>query len=303
MKNFLKLSLLLLAMSARLSAFALTYTNTNLLLVFRQSGFNDVEFNLGSVSNFTGLSAGTMVTVTNWSLNAVLTNYNNSLSGASFLLAACTEASPIAGRRTWLTDADPNTAPTDVFSSILADQLSTISKAGSDAAAFSGNTTSATYITDPSQPGSYTADVSNNGQLDAATLGGRTTFVIEQTIPGASRFFMLKGGSGPFSPAVQVGTFTMNSSGVLTFVAGNVVPLVPAMITRITRSGSTTTVAFTTTTNSFNYRLRYADVLSGTTSITNWTMLPTSLAGNGLTNSLQDTTAVPNRFYGVEIYR
>ena len=31
---------------------AFTYTNTDLLLVFREQGFFDVEFNIGSVSNF-----------------------------------------------------------------------------------------------------------------------------------------------------------------------------------------------------------------------------------------------------------
>jgi hypothetical protein len=40
------------------TACAFTYTNTDLLLIFRQDGFNDVEFNLGTVSNFLGQADG-----------------------------------------------------------------------------------------------------------------------------------------------------------------------------------------------------------------------------------------------------
>jgi hypothetical protein len=239
--------------------------------------------------------------VTNWSLNAVLTNYNNSLSGAKFILLACTEPSPINGRRTWLTDAEPNSTPTDTFSTIIASQLSIINKVGTDAAAFTGNTATQTYVNDPSQPGSYTADVSNGGQLDVSTLGGNAAFVIEQNIPGSSRFFMFKGGSAPFPAALQVGTFSIDANGVLTFTAGALAPLVSPRITSVTRAGSTATIAFTTTTNGFNYRLRFTTALG--TSITNWTILAPSLVGNGLTNSLQDTSSSSNRFYGVESYR
>lgn len=301
MKRFSKLTILLLLLSARFPASAFTYTNTDLLLIFRQDGFNDVEFNLGSVSNYNGLAAGTIVTVTNWSLNAVLTNYNNSLAGAKFILLACTEPSPIAGRRTWLTDAEPNSTPTDTFSTIIASELSIINKVGSDAAAITGNSGTQTLVTDPSTAGSYTADVSNGGQVDVSTLGGSSAFVVEQTVPGASRFFMLKSGSSPFPAALQVGTFSIDANGVLTFTAGALAPLVRPSITGVSRSGTTTTVAFTTTTNGFNYRLRFSNTLG--TSITNWTILAPSILGNGLTNSLQDTTAVPNRFYGVESYR
>ena len=86
------------------SASAFTYADGDLLLVFRKDGFNDVEFNIGSVSNYLGRANGTKLTVSNWDLNLVRANFNNSLASVKFLLVAATSSTDTS-RRIWSTSA------------------------------------------------------------------------------------------------------------------------------------------------------------------------------------------------------
>lgn len=296
MKNLNRLILILLFGCTQLAS-AFTYTNTQLLLIFRQDGFKDVEFNLGSVSNFTTLSAGTTVTVTNWSPTAVSSNYNNSLSGAKFILVACTDRSlPNAALRCWLTDADAATSPNDVTGSKLTTQLSLVNSIGSAAAVNSTDTTQ-TYVIDSTLTSSYTDIVSSGGSLDLPTFGGNAAFTVEQSIPGSSRFFALKIGSGS---STQIGTFTMTSNGTLTFTAGTAVPLVQPRILSITRTNGISSVSFASVTG-LNYRLRAINAL--TTSVTNWTILSPAISGNNSVVTLQETTGVSTRFYNVEAFQ
>src|SRR5437588_3877180 len=94
------LAVLLIAMSAPLAG-AFNYSNTDLLLVFRRDGSHDMEFNIGSVSNFLNRPVGTTFAVTNWSLDVVVSNFTH-LDNVKFLLIAAT-ASTDPLRRTWLT--------------------------------------------------------------------------------------------------------------------------------------------------------------------------------------------------------
>src|SRR5438552_11474068 len=114
MKKFLLVSLGLAA--AVHTACAFTYTNTDLLLVFRQDGFSDVEFNLGTVSNFLGHADGAQIAVTNWDQSLVRGNFNNSLAGVDVTLQAAT-ANEDPQRRVWLTDATATGTPTDACGS------------------------------------------------------------------------------------------------------------------------------------------------------------------------------------------
>ena len=92
------------------SASAFTYTDFDLLLVLRQEGLSDVEFNLGSVTNFLGKADGTLVTVTNFDVNLAKSNFNNNLVGVKFILAAATNSNATI-KRAYLTDADPASQP------------------------------------------------------------------------------------------------------------------------------------------------------------------------------------------------
>jgi hypothetical protein len=74
-------------------------------------------------------------------------------------------------------------------------------------------------------------------------------------------------------------------------------PPVPRIVS-ITRSGSTSTIFFTTT-NGPTYTLYFTNSTGLTTSVTNWPSSPTTLVGNGLTNSLSDNMTATNRFYRI----
>ena len=88
------------------TAGAFTYTDKDLLLIFREDGFNDVEFNLGQVSNYLGLANGTVITVTNFDLNLVTSNFASSdLSNVKFILLAAASLTDTANA--YVTDADP----------------------------------------------------------------------------------------------------------------------------------------------------------------------------------------------------
>ena len=88
------------------------------MLVFRKDTFNDVECNLGSVSNYLGLANGTVRTVTNFPLATVMANFNNNLNGVTVSLVASTTPPPVpASSRAWVTDLDPSLARQDITGS------------------------------------------------------------------------------------------------------------------------------------------------------------------------------------------
>ena len=60
------LTLLALALAAVPTARAWTYNDGDVLLTFREAGYNDVEFDIGNVSQFTNLAVGTTITVSGW---------------------------------------------------------------------------------------------------------------------------------------------------------------------------------------------------------------------------------------------
>jgi len=99
----------------------------------------------------------------------------------------------------------------------------------------------------------------------------------------------------------QVGNFSLNSSGVVTFNTLSVAPPVPKIVSLV-RSGSTDSIYFTTTNGSFTYTLYYTNAAGLTAPITNWTASPTTLTGNGNTNSLTDTSTDANRFYRIGVH-
>jgi hypothetical protein len=101
--------------------------------------------------------------------------------------------------------------------------------------------------------------------------------------------------------ATQFGTFSLDASGVVTFNTVSVAPPVPKIVSLV-RSGGTDTIYFTTTSGSFTYTLYYTNAAGLTAPITNWTASPTTLIGNGNTNSLTDTSSDANRFYRIGVH-
>ena len=103
------------------------------------------------------------------------------------------------------------------------------------------------------------------------------------------------------NPAVYKGYFTLGSDGSLTFTPATAPVYTPPPPTRlsIAHSGNTYTISFGTTNNGAIYTLHYTNASGLTAHVTNWPASPTTVTGNGLTNSILDTTTDPNRFYRV----
>ena len=263
---------------AALNAPAFTYTNTDLLLVFRKDGLNDVVFNLGNVSNYLGLADGTTFAVPNWNASAAKTNYANSFSGVKWILMASTPPglSPVTARRAWLSCAEATAIPTDIAGQKQGNQSSKIRAVGDNATKDIANTTNV-FVVSSTADTSYTYVCSGGGADLIPVLAGTSDFQVEQGIPGTNRFFELKVTTTvPYPSASQPGSFTMTSAGVLTFTAGiGSVAALPPQITQqplsqTVRTGSD--AAFTVT-------------ATGTPPLTyQWRFFGTNLIGQTATN-------------------
>jgi hypothetical protein len=198
---------------------AFTYSDTDLLLVFRKDNYPDVMYNLGSVSNYLGRANGSAVPVTNWDSTVAQANLGGSLSGAKFILVAVTPLEPPL--RLWLSDASASSNPADETYSKWSGQRSKVNAIGVLGAA-SGGSGNAVVVLPASDPNSYSFIASAGGTLDAATMGGAVSFPVEQEIPGQVRFYEIEVSTlNPKPLSNLVGAFTLAADGKLNFVAGN----------------------------------------------------------------------------------
>ncbi len=285
------------------AALGFTYLDTDVLLVFRKDGFNDVEFNLGSITNFLGLAPGASLAVTHWD-PGVVTNQFLFSDGAqvSLLAATPTTASP---RTVWLSNAEPNSNPADLTPSQWQGIWSKINSIGSRAAIGSANSPTNAWVVSPTTQNSFTWIASNNGTLPGAIkrLGGATTFNVVSPLPATLRFFEVKASTASPKPAsVQLGTFQVGTDGTLTYTAasGSVIPT-PVTISRIELVQGVPTITFPTVAG-VNYRLRYSGTLTGAPS--KWTAGSSVVSGTGQPAVLSDESAVGlGRFYSVESFQ
>ena len=282
---------------------AFNYTNSDVLLVFRKIGYNDVEFNLGSVSNFLGRANGTVLTVTNWNLSLTKSTYLNSLSGVSYILLAATSTTgEQAPNRLWATDADlaPATPPTDLPGSRWNSLRGKISYVGEQASALTSSNATQSLVVSSGDANSYTAIASDNGNSDPANIMGLSPFPVEALVTNTLLFYQLKPSSATPKPAASlIGYFYLDFNGVLTFTAGplqQTVPLVSSHITRITHTTGLATIYFSTT-NSLNYRLWYLNQLGAPWS---WSSNATLISGDGTVKNFTDNYGGNLRFYRIE---
>jgi hypothetical protein len=101
-------------------------------------------------------------------------------------------------------------------------------------------------------------------------------------------------------PAYFVGFFKFNPDGTMTFTrasTNSAAPPAPQIVSAV-RSGSTSTIYFTTT-NGATYTLYYTNAAGLKTPASTWPASPSTVVGNGGTNSLSDMTTDPIRFYRV----
>jgi hypothetical protein len=301
MKKIIQSTLALLALLALPQARAWTYNDNDLLLVFRKSGHPNIEFDLGSVSNFLNQPNGYATTVTGWDSNLATTEFGADLTGVKIVLLAVTSRTN-ANLTAWLSSAEPNTTAYNDSPSDWSSSLQSIISAVGTKPLYPINIPAAgsnAYSIDPG--GLYAASsydyIVSGGSLSSKTipkLGGNAPFTVEQAIPGFLDFWQIQptGNSTP-PPDHLVGTFNITANGVLTFVAG---PR-PSNITAVTRSGNVSTVQFTTTVGN-TYSLAYTNALGG--SVSTWPVDgTTNLVGNGRINTLNHTGTASAEFYNI----
>lgn len=294
MKRLTQILLTAFAVGTVQIASAMNYSSGHLLLVFRESGFNNVAIDLGSVSNYLGLATGTRVPIT---LPAnINTNFNGSFNGVDFLLVAGTGlGDPLY--RVWETDAILSSTPNNLTLSAFSGLRSKIESVGNVASANTGSN-SAPYIISAANLNSYDSIVTGDTGISVPTMYGSSgvpPFPVELASPTTLAFYQVQiNPSQP--PASLVGAFTMDVNGNLYFTAGQLPPLYSSTVTEIIASFGSITVSFSTT-NGINYQLQYTTALNSG----NW--LPVAgqtTAGDGTVQSLFDFSADPARFYRIQ---
>ena len=283
MKIFILITLAALTLPITPLARAWTYSDGDVLLVFR-NGSQDVEFDLGSVASFLGHTNGYTTTVTGWDSNLVTSTFG-SLTGANVVLLATT------GATNWLTSAEPNTTAYNV-SSQGANSLHGVINSVGNKPLYPINIPTA-------EPNAYSIDV--GGQYEASSydyivsgghfsgipqLGGYAPFTVQQSVPGFLDFWQVQSTTVyPNSPPDHlVGTFYITSGGVLTFVAG---PRA-STITGVSRAGNVSAVQFTTTVGN-TYSVAYTNSLGDP--VSGWPTDAGTLVGDGKVDSLNHTNS------------
>jgi hypothetical protein len=291
MKSIILTTLAALTLLTTPQARAWTYNDGDVLLVFRQ-GSQNVEFDLGSVTNFLGKTNGYTTTVTGWDLSLVTSTFG-SLTGVKVVLLAAGDST------NWLSSAEPNTTAYNISASDADTLHGVISAVGTrplyPIAIPTAGANSYSIDTGGQYAGSsYDYTVSGGHFSGIAKLGGNAPFTVEQSIPGFLDFWSIKSTDiYPNSPPDQlVGTFTISASGVLTFVAG---PRA-STITSVSRSSGVSTVKFTTTVGN-TYSVAFTNKLGG--AVATWPVDGSSVTGDGKVNSINHTSSGSAEFYRV----
>jgi hypothetical protein len=287
---------LLLAAAA---AQAWNYQDGDALLIFRESGYNDVEFDIGPVSQFLGQPNGSTATVTNWDSSVVNGVFGSDLTGVSIVLVATTSPTN-ANRESWLSSSIPNLTAYGVTPSGWQGGLwSTINAIGTRPVIYDATPSgSSSYSIDPSGSqsiASYDQIVSQDG-VNAefiAKFGGNSPFTVETVAPGSFYFWGISPSTANPKPAdAFVGAFTITTNGQLTFLAGPPSPTLAG----IAYTSGTASVNFSTIVGG-SYWLASTNILGAP--LSQWPVVSGPIEGTGGIVALVNTNSANAGFYGV----
>ena len=308
----------------------------DLMAGFRKPGVGTYELivNLGNVTNFVALTPGATVSVTNFS-PAQLTDAFPSYASLNWSVFATFTGPPnstYAGYQLdtiWFTapraDASTQSAPPTRKSasaqSLVQSLMDSIGKGAHTTSVNYGSTNAdnnsvlVRELSSDTHNLNLSVFIADPQDVTIGDFGGNLAATVENTTPSTfnaavrSDLYQVvpNGFTDPNSgtttgAAYYVGYFTLNPAGTMTFTRAStavVLPPPPPQIVAITRAGNISTVYFTTTNGSYTYGLNYTASSGLPTPAATWTVSPTTVTGNGLTNSLTDTTTDPNRFYRV----
>jgi hypothetical protein len=322
MKRILHFAALLTLLLAAPLARAWVYKDGDVLLIFRENGSDDVEFDLGNISQFLNKTNGYTTTVGGWDANPVLNTFGSDLTGVSVIVLATT-SNTSSSLGSWVSGPEPDTtayriSPTAWQSTLYAtiNSLGTrpviyavptvvsLSYPLSPGGALPSPDTNA-YVFDPGnvyQIDSYDWIVSGGVSLGNAiypntaylpSLGGNSAFIVESIIPTTFDFWEIQPSTTSPAPAdTYVGQFNIATNGTLTFVAGPP----QSTIQGITRAGNVSDVQFSTVVG-----VQYALVSTNNLDVpvSQWPVVSGPIQGNGFNNSLTDTNSAATRFYQI----
>ncbi len=293
MKSILLITLAALALLTTPPARAWTYNDGDVLLVFRK-GSQNIEFDLGSVTNYLGKTNGYTTTVSGWNLSLVTSTFGALDSNVKVVLLATTPTSST----NWLSSAEPNTTAYNIGSSEADVLRGIISAVGTrplyPIAIPTAGANAYSIDTGGQYAGSSYDSVVSGGHFSGITkLGGNAPFTVEQAIPGLLDFWQIETTASSTAPPDKlIGTFTITTGGTLTFVAG---PRA-ASVTSATHTGNVSTLKFTTTIGN-TYSVAYTNKLGGAPAT--WPVDATTLVGNGKVNTLNHTNSSSAEFYRI----
>jgi hypothetical protein len=298
MKKIFTLTLAALGLLTLPQARAWTYSDGDVLLVFRD-GNKDVEFDLGNISQFTGHPSGYTVAVTNWSLNLVTSTFGSDLTVNGAAVTVVVVAKSSGASTAWLSSPEPNTTAYRPSASSQGTVSSIINNLGLYPPIYAVPTNSVprSYVIGATAAkykyASYDYIVSG-GTYNVGSLGGNASFPVEQNIPGSLDFWAIQtySSSAALQPDSLVGTFNITANGVLTFVAG---PR-SSTITGVGRVGNVSAVSFTTTIGN-TYGVAYTNQLGG--AVSTWPVDATTLVGDGYAHTLNHTNSGSVEFYRI----
>jgi hypothetical protein len=304
---------------------AFIYNYGDLMIGFRQSagGTYDLVIDAGPAANYTNLTAGTKITIT--ALTGALLNdafsTTNDLSWSAFGAFDGNYPDGTQDGTLFMTRAraDLNTQSTPwgrqktTQDDLTGSQIDGVGVGavdiGGDLPVNSDNTSNAlveleSWNTDGGKA-SYRSELFGFGSV--ANWAGKFQGVPEQTTSDtftddgqpvrADLYWMVHYESTiSHPPAAYLGYFEFNTNGVLTFTAAASSPTQPRVVS-VTRTGTTTTVYFTTG-PSGTYSLLGTNNLTAPRAT--WPVVGSPVSGNGLTNSISDVTADGSRFYLIQ---
>lgn len=300
MKKFFLLAFAVLSILTAPRTMAWNYQDGDVLLIFRESGSDDVEFDIGSINQFLNHTNGYTTTVTGWDPQLVTSTFDQ-FAGVSVILTATTSTAA------WLTSSASITSVSDLSVSTWHSQLyDLIDAIGARPTNYSEIAAeSNAYVIQElgdtkngqSSLASYDYIVSGGGVNESyvAQFGGNVPFVVEGVDATTLGFWQIQPTNANPRPAAEyIGTFSIDTNGNLTFAAG---PVPGPAIYGITRSGNVSTVSFSTLLSG-NYSLLYTNVLGSP--ISAWPVVSGPVTGNGAIQTLSHTN-LGNRagFYGV----
>jgi hypothetical protein len=289
---------LALASALTLKAGGLPTSGYDLILGFTQQGNNspnktDFMIDIGPAVNVPQYSETGFTNGQSWNLNTYLTGQNFSLTAVNWGAIGDAGGSDGASPQTlWVTTTGttPPTISGDTQMGLVNNGIGTIEeqdfgggapgyqtvKGQTNLIAASASTSWSQETTSESNPNNFFDSYAN------PNVTGETTATLWQVPEGGT--------------PTALGTFTLNSSGIVTFSATVSVPVIKSVV----RSGTTTTVYFTTV-SGHTYTLYYTNSTGLLAPISKWPTNTVTSAGTGGTNSLTDTSSTPNRFYKVGV--